>query len=47
MVGVLDKDLFALVGMDGNIVAKVVYIAVGLSAIYEVATHKKNCKICG
>ena len=25
---------------------KVVYILVGLSAIYEVATHKKNCRDC-
>lgn len=24
-----------------------VYILVGLSAIYEVATHKKHCKMCG
>lgn len=24
----------------------VVYIVVGLSAIYEVATHMKNCKAC-
>lgn len=25
---------------------KLVYILVGLSAIYEIATHKKNCKDC-
>lgn len=25
----------------------VVYILVGLSAVYEIATHKKNCKECG
>lgn len=24
----------------------VVYLLVGLSAIYEVATHKKNCRDC-
>lgn len=24
-----------------------VYVLVGLSAVYEVATHKKNCKMCG
>ena len=23
-----------------------VYILVGLSAIYEIATHKKNCRMC-
>ncbi|MEK7465732.1 MAG: DUF378 domain-containing protein [Patescibacteria group bacterium] len=25
---------------------KVVYVLVGLSAIYEVVTHAKNCKMC-
>ncbi|OGG52932.1 hypothetical protein A2851_04560 [Candidatus Kaiserbacteria bacterium RIFCSPHIGHO2_01_FULL_53_29] len=24
-----------------------VYILVGLSAVYEVVTHKGNCKLCG
>lgn len=24
----------------------VIYVLVGLSAIYEIATHKKNCKDC-
>ena len=27
-------------------ILKIVYILVGLSAIYEIATHKKNCKCC-
>lgn len=27
-------------------VVMIVYVLVGLSAIYEVATHKKNCKNC-
>lgn len=24
-----------------------VYVLVGLSAIYELVTHKKNCRVCG
>ncbi len=28
------------------VVAKIVYLLVGLAAIYEVVTHKKNCKEC-
>ncbi len=28
-------------------IAKIVYILIGLAAIYEVATHKKNCRNCG
>ena len=27
-------------------VEKIVYILVGLSAVYEIATHKKNCRKC-
>jgi uncharacterized membrane protein YuzA (DUF378 family) len=26
--------------------AMVVYVLVGLSAVYELVTHKKNCKAC-
>ena len=33
-------------GMDTTL-AKIIYVLVGLSAIYEVCTHKKNCKTCG
>lgn len=33
-------------GMD-SMIAKVIYILVGLSAIYELFTHKSNCKACG
>ena len=30
----------------GSSIAMIVYVLVGLSAIYEVATHKTNCKSC-
>ena len=30
----------------GSAVSKVVYILVGLSAVYLVVTHKKDCKNC-
>lgn len=30
----------------GSMIAKLVYILVGLSAIYLVITHKKTCKDC-
>ncbi len=26
--------------------AQAIYILIGLSAIYEIATHKGNCKMC-
>ena len=30
----------------GTTLADIIYILVGLSAIYEICTHKKNCKTC-
>lgn len=36
-------DLSNYLGMT---IARIVYILVGLSALYEVFTHKGNCKAC-
>lgn len=30
----------------GSTLASIVYVLVGLSAIYEIVTHKKNCTCC-
>jgi len=48
LVGILgDKDLFVLLGMNmGDIIPKIIYILVGLSAIYLAVTHKSACKVC-
>jgi uncharacterized membrane protein YuzA (DUF378 family) len=55
IVGGLNWLLFAATGQDigswlpGGMVgmtAKVVYVLVGLSAIYLIFTHKKDCKEC-
>jgi uncharacterized protein len=48
LVGLFQKDLFVIlgVGMDAWL-ARVVYILVGLSALYELANHKRLCKECG
>lgn len=46
LVGLFQWDLvMALLG-SMPIVAKVVYVLVGLSAVYEVVTHKANCRAC-
>lgn len=29
-----------------DMLVKIVYLLVGLSAIYEIFTHKKNCRDC-
>ena len=44
VVGLTGHDVVMYLGMS---VAKVVYILVGLAAIYELFTHKSNCKMCG
>lgn len=33
------------ISMEGNL-AKVIYVLIGLSAIYLVVTHKRDCKEC-
>jgi uncharacterized membrane protein YuzA (DUF378 family) len=39
-------DIGALVGGMMSTTARVIYVLVGLSAIWEIFTHKKNCKCC-
>jgi uncharacterized membrane protein YuzA (DUF378 family) len=47
LVGLFNKDLFVFLGMGmGDIVPKIVYILVGISALVELFTHKANCKMC-
>ena len=47
LVGALGWDVGELFGGQGALVSRVIYVLVGLSAIYELATHKANCKQCG
>lgn len=54
VIGGLNWLVFGLSGWDvGQLfggmsapVSKVIYILVGIAAIYEVVTHKRNCKLC-
>ncbi len=48
LVGIFGKDLFVFLGMGmGDMLPKIVYILVGVSALVELFTHKGNCKMCG
>lgn len=47
--------LLAIVGADimqwstasvWQVLVKIVYLLVGASAVYEIFTHKRNCKVC-
>jgi uncharacterized membrane protein YuzA (DUF378 family) len=39
-------DVGQLFGGQGAILSRIIYVLVGLSAIYLVCTHKKCCKMC-
>ena len=46
-VGALNMNIVESVFGMGTMLTKAIYVLVGLSAIYEVVSHKGNCKICG
>ena len=46
LVGLAGWDVGMLFGEDGNMVSRVIYVLVGLSAVYEIVMHKKNCSCC-
>ncbi len=41
-----DYNLVTMIFGVGTILTKIVYGLVGLSALYELFTHKKSCKVC-
>lgn len=46
LVGAFGWDVGALFGGQTAIISRVVYILVGVSALVELFTHKKDCKTC-
>ena len=46
LVGVLGWDISRFLGGMDSMVSRAVYILGGLSAVYEIVTHKGNCKAC-
>ena len=46
LVGAFDWNLVDKLLGSMPMIAKLVYILVGLSAIYQVVTHMKTCKMC-
>lgn len=48
LVGLGEWNLVMMIfGGLGDWAVRIVYILVGLSAIWELAMHKQNCKYCG
>jgi uncharacterized protein len=50
LIGLFGLDLVmkiaSYLGSSGPMIAKVVYIAVGASAVYELIKHKSDCRTC-
>lgn len=46
LVGLFSWDIGSLFGGMSAIVSRVIYVLVGLSALYLLAGHKKDCKTC-
>ena len=46
LVGLAGWDIGQLFGGQEMAISRVIYVLVGLSAIYEVVTHKASCKMC-
>ena len=46
LFGLLQTDIGGWLGGMEMPISRVIYVLVGLSALYEIATHKQNCKAC-
>lgn len=46
LVGLADFNLVSTLLGAGSMLERVVYIAVGVSAVYVAATHMNDCKAC-
>ena len=47
LIGLFGWDLVQNLFGSWDWLVKLIYILVGLSALWELFTHKKNCKLCG
>ena len=47
LIGLAQWDIGMLFGGQGNIISRIIYIVVGLAALYEIITHKGICRTCG
>lgn len=47
LVGLFGWDIGKLFGGQMVMTSRIIYVLVGLSAIFEMFTHRANCRICG
>ncbi len=46
LLGIFGWEIGTLFGGMSAVVSRVIYVLVGIAAIYEIATHRQNCKSC-
>lgn len=46
LVGLVGWDIGQIFGGMDALISRIVYILVGVSAVYLAATHKKDCRVC-
>ncbi|OGI15049.1 MAG: hypothetical protein A3E38_03225 [Candidatus Moranbacteria bacterium RIFCSPHIGHO2_12_FULL_54_9] len=46
-LGLFQWEIGTLFGGQMELVSRVIYVLVGAAAVYEVLTHRTNCKACG
>lgn len=46
LVGLFKWDIGLLFGGQGAMISRIIYVLVGLAALWELFTHKNCCKSC-
>jgi uncharacterized protein len=46
LVGLAGWDVGEIFGGQAAGISRIIYVLVGLSALYEIFSHKKTCKTC-
>jgi len=46
LLGVFQWEIGMLFGGTSAILSRVIYVLIGAAAVYEIFTHRKNCKAC-
>lgn len=46
LVGLFSWDIGVWFGGQAAGISRLIYVLVGLAALWEIFTHKKNCKAC-
>lgn len=46
LLGLFGWEIGEIFGGSSVTLSRIIYVLVGLSAVYELMGHKKNCKMC-